>query len=533
MNAPMARLLQRGWRLLTALALLLSLALLGVAWLQARAPLPSPAGDPAARQLALEAAEAALRAGEAWLAEPAHQAQAERGAPLANPASWDGRDPPATGIAGACRDRRLASPPVFHVGPPRLARLGVELPASYRRIYPVTARSGAVPKDDEEPGSAAVVLQSMFEPRRPQETIRLPTAAAGPPVATPAAAGERAPAPILRLCNGVSAALVGNGADGQGHTAVLFIIAADTGAVLQAIDTDVGTTQRPNRLAAPAVTDWPAGDQRARRAYAGDSLGNLWRFNLPCGPAQGLTDSAAHRLFKAEDADGAPQPIRTQPAIAQHPKHPGQLVIAFATGGARQNGAQAAHASLYAIFDTADPQPPGGLSRADLQSRSVQPQGSEALRNTPRPTPIPSASDLDPHLHRGWSRDLDACDPEQATNPLILVHGESAPRVRVLTRTPNWNLGHNIAPCFVVELDLATGGHTGSKACETDRHGPREDHDRTSGQPDTGIGPIDGDCNPSRRTQIGRQENLYTGGDGNIRALTAAHAGRRSWRQLR
>jgi Tfp pilus assembly protein PilX len=111
------------------------------------------AGNMLDRNTAFQAGEAALRAGETWTLTNSGLAD---DAALTTPATWDGSTPAASGSV-ASLDDRLASDPVFHVGPPQRIRIGVTMPPAFRFIYPVTSRG--------EGGSdaAVVVLQSMFE----------------------------------------------------------------------------------------------------------------------------------------------------------------------------------------------------------------------------------------------------------------------------------------------------------------------------------------------------------------------------------
>jgi type IV pilus assembly protein PilX len=146
---------QRGSALVVALVFLLLMTMLGISAMQGSNLQERMAGNLRDRNMAFQAAEAALRNGETWLMTIANQQLADVNAQLANPAAWDGAG--ATGTAPAL-DAQLASDPDFYVGPPSLRRIGIQLPPDFRRIYPVTARG--------EGGSdvAVVVLQSTFEP---------------------------------------------------------------------------------------------------------------------------------------------------------------------------------------------------------------------------------------------------------------------------------------------------------------------------------------------------------------------------------
>lgn len=157
---PASMLRQRGSALAISLIFLLLMTLLGVSAMQGSNMQERMAGNLRDRNMAFQAAEAALRAGEGWLLNIVNQDLADVRdplvAPFVNPAAWDGGGAEAVAVAGL--DAQLAQDPTFIVGPPNLRRVGIQLPPDFRRIYPVIAHG--------EGGTdvAVVVLQSTFEP---------------------------------------------------------------------------------------------------------------------------------------------------------------------------------------------------------------------------------------------------------------------------------------------------------------------------------------------------------------------------------
>ncbi|MGB8337670.1 MAG: PilC/PilY family type IV pilus protein [Burkholderiales bacterium] len=96
---------------------------------------------------------------------------------------------------------------------------------------------------------------------------------------------------------------------GQGF---LYILNAKTGALLQKIGTGVGTATNPSGLT--HFTSWTAdeGTWLAEQMYAGDLLGNLWRFDVSQLASVSTPFSAPLKF--ATLTDGAtPQPITTTP----------------------------------------------------------------------------------------------------------------------------------------------------------------------------------------------------------------------------
>ncbi len=162
---------QSGAVLIVGLIILVVLTLLGVQGTRTNVAQERMAGNMRERNLAFQAAEAALRVGEALdpvtagnltvLASPAALATDPEAA--ANPADWNnwthGSGPPVNGIGVVANfDDALVAPPVFHMGPPEYIRVGLTLPPEFRLIYPVTARGVG------GQATSVVVIQSGFEP---------------------------------------------------------------------------------------------------------------------------------------------------------------------------------------------------------------------------------------------------------------------------------------------------------------------------------------------------------------------------------
>jgi type IV pilus assembly protein PilY1 len=135
---------------------------------------------------------------------------------------------------------------------------------------------------------------------------------------------------IRRLHNGSWAALFGNGLNSASGTAGLFIMLVDpaSGTVtFRYLDTGAGGANGIVNVA-PADLD---GDHITDYVYAGDALGNLWRFDLTAADPS-LWGASAAPLFQAD----AGQPITARPTIASVPgKGEGALprvVVSFGTG---------------------------------------------------------------------------------------------------------------------------------------------------------------------------------------------------------
>ncbi|MBS1196233.1 MAG: Tfp pilus assembly protein tip-associated adhesin PilY1 [Proteobacteria bacterium] len=104
-------------------------------------------------------------------------------------------------------------------------------------------------------------------------------------------------------------------ADGKGR---VFVLNAGTGALIREINTNVGSTGAPAGLATMniMVSDFQR-DNTATKAYGGDLLGNMWRFNINDGS------------FSKVISLGSNQPIMVAPEIGEIS---GNTVLYFGTG---------------------------------------------------------------------------------------------------------------------------------------------------------------------------------------------------------
>lgn len=123
---------QRGAVLVVSLIFLLLLTLIGTTAMRTTTLQERMAGNTRDTNLSLQAAEAGLRAGQAWVLVPANATAAVGHAP------WDGVAQTGS-VAGL--DAQLANDPFFYVGPPTKTRTaGIQLPPVFVDYYPVNAQ---------------------------------------------------------------------------------------------------------------------------------------------------------------------------------------------------------------------------------------------------------------------------------------------------------------------------------------------------------------------------------------------------------
>ena len=133
---------------------------------------------------------------------------------------------------------------------------------------------------------------------------------------------------LVKTNNGRWSVVVSGGynvGNANGH-AILFVIDAENGTLVNKIDTGAGTAASPNGLSAPGAVDIN-GDGVADFAYAGDLDGNLWKFDLfSTTPGSWALSNGGVPLFAA----GAGHAITGRPDVTKFTA--GGLLVAFGTG---------------------------------------------------------------------------------------------------------------------------------------------------------------------------------------------------------
>jgi type IV pilus assembly protein PilY1 len=142
----------------------------------------------------------------------------------------------------------------------------------------------------------------------------------------------------------------GNGFVSAAGKAVLYVVNTETGTQLAAVQAQAGPN---NGLASVAPVDID-GDFKVDYVYAGDLLGNLWRFEpLHDGSDQWTVSFGGLPLFTARDASGAVQPITVRPEVMMHPS--GGVMVLFGTGKYFESGDGVPNTALtnsfYGIWD--------------------------------------------------------------------------------------------------------------------------------------------------------------------------------------
>ncbi|MEZ5461966.1 PilC/PilY family type IV pilus protein [Dokdonella sp.] len=161
-------------------------------------------------------------------------------------------------------------------------------------------------------------------------------------------------------------AAFGNGLNSQNQRAILFIRDLATGADIAKIDTGVGClstdtscVEGPNGLATAVLVD-NSGNGAADTIYAGDYLGNMWRFEQNMSSGTWSLGNGGSPIFQALDPTGKPQSITSGSYTVANPL--GGTMVIFGTGrylnadDADETriglGTRAAIETIYGIWDS-------------------------------------------------------------------------------------------------------------------------------------------------------------------------------------
>ena len=183
--------------------------------------------------------------------------------------------------------------------------------------------------------------------------------------------------PILaRVGGGAVAAILGNGVNSTNNRAVLFVINAATGAIIRELDTGAGDAANPNGLSAPTGILGRDGRTLAY-AYAGDRLGNVWKFDMSSASPASWTVT---RMFTAKTADGtgAIQPITGGVTVATDPRTYKRWVF-FGTGSymttTEADDKTPGTQGMYGIMDTGSPVTYGQLKKRSIINTGASQDG--------------------------------------------------------------------------------------------------------------------------------------------------------------
>jgi type IV pilus assembly protein PilY1 len=233
---------------------------------------------------------------------------------------------------------------------------------------------------------------------------------------------------IGKLKDGTWVVMFGSGynnvspGDGVGR---LYIVNAITGALIRAISTGAGNSTTPAGLA--HITAWVDDskvDNTKQRVYAGDNLGNLWRFDI--NNTLGVAGYDAQRLATLRSKTGVAQPITSRPELGLVDEH---TMVYVGTGRylGQSDLTDSGGQTVYGIkdkldtTDIGDPRNAGNAFVEQTLTAGTCPTGmtgckaGQVIRTNNAPKPV------DLSVNGGWFVDLPQARERVNTDPQLVL----------------------------------------------------------------------------------------------------------------
>ncbi|WP_044901313.1 pilus assembly protein [Pseudomonas sp. CFII64] len=259
---------------------------------------------------------------------------------------------------------------------------------------------------------------------------------------------------------GTSIVVVGNGYGSFTGRASLFVLDANTGALIREIQTPIiKTGETDNGLSSVKLK--VNSQNVVQAAYAGDLKGRLWKFDMS-GATAASWKVAFNGLPLFTASDDGTKAITVQPTIIDHPTN-GKIVY-FGTGKFNEIADKTitAQQTFYAIWD-ADAGA-GSITQSNLQEQTVSATPTVLNNNTYYTT---SNNDLDWTAKKGWYMNLASSSPYPGER---IIYPAQTSRGRIIFTTASVS---STDPCEstgtgrLFELDAVKGGMLNYQVLDT------------------------------------------------------------------
>lgn len=232
-------------------------------------------------------------------------------------------------------------------------------------------------------------------------------------------------AEITKLANGTWVVMFGSGynntlpGDGTGR---LFIVDAATGALISTIVAQDATNPGPGSSGLAHIRAWadePELDNTAKRVYAGDNAGNVWRFDV-----NGVLGMPATRLAVLRGSGGQAQPVTSRPELGDV----SGIAMVFVGTGRYLGVSDLTDTRPQSIYGIKDPLGDAGWGNPRTQGSFVQqtltsgscPAGSTActVGETVR---LGSGNNVNLAVNGGWFVDLPVTSERSTNDPQLAL----------------------------------------------------------------------------------------------------------------
>lgn len=241
--------------------------------------------------------------------------------------------------------------------------------------------------------------------------------------------------------------------DGNGH---LFVVNAATGALIDQINTldngnAVGSTTTPSGLS--KINAWVENelDNTAKRAYGGDLLGNLWRFDFDDNDPPSGKEAVQLATF---NVGGNKQPITTKPELAVVENAYNVVFVGTGRYLGLTDLSNTEQQSIYGVKDTLGAT---GLGDVRQGSQLVKQTLSESTDANGRVIRTVSNNPVTWASQSGWYLDLNPA----SSSPGERVNVEMQQQYNILTvasNVPNPDACNSGGYGYLYNIDISTGG---------------------------------------------------------------------------
>ena len=352
--------------------------------------------------------------------------------------------------------------------------------------------------------------------------------------------GYSIPQPTLgQLAGGDWVALIPNGYNSNSQKAKLLLLDVADGSEVSIMNTNAGSSSYPNGLSTPIPIDID-GDYKIDYAYAGDLLGNLWRFDLRAAQASGWTTRLIFTACQSATCSATNrQPITARPMVVSHPN--GGVLVLFGTGSyfADEDRTSTQLQTMYGIWDKLEADP-ATITRDQLTQQTIEQETTVTANGSSLNIRIVSNNAVDYTTQRGWflnllSPDLTSSVGERITADIQLREDQLI-FTTMLPSTDPCDFG---GKSWLMELSPIYGQRLSYPVFDLDGDGDIDEDDLHEGLPVSGkafeeiITKSAFIERPGGETEI----KYASGSSGTIKQtleIVSPNAkGRQSWRQLR
>lgn len=242
--------------------------------------------------------------------------------------------------------------------------------------------------------------------------------------------------------------IFGNGYDSNAGQAVLYVVDSITGEVIKKLTvTDPDGSAASNGLS--TATAFYDANRRVTHVYAGDVLGNLWKFNLSSSNTNQWSSSL---LFKARNSDTR-QPITAKVRVRQHPER-GRLVV-FGTGQYLVSGDKT-NTALQTIYGIWDRDLSGNNEVSKL--RLLEQEFVNETTSNGQQYRVLTQNPIDWATHHGWYINLRVGDAALDGERIVATPSLSKERVLFTTFIPRSDPCLSGGESWLLGVDALSGG---------------------------------------------------------------------------